>query len=129
MLDQINIRPAQPGELPTLLDFERGLIEAERPFDPTMSKEEFHYYDLLKMIQDDEAEVLVAEHNGKLVGSGHARILEPKSYNDFGRYAFLGFMYVLPEYRGKGINQAIITRLKEWANKRGMQDFEKSSQK
>lgn len=123
MTDQILIRQARPEDLPTLLAFEQALIEAERPCDPTMRPDEFHYYDLKAMILSDEAEVLVAEHDGKLVGSGHAKVRQPQPYNNFGPYAFLGFMYVMPEYRGKGINQRIIGELTTWAGKRGLQEI------
>ncbi|KAA0991905.1 GNAT family N-acetyltransferase [Dyadobacter aurulentus] len=119
-MDAIEIRKAKLEELPTLLQFERGIVEAERPFDETFVKEDFKYYDLAKMIESDEAEVVVALVNGQLAGSGHARILPAKPYNQFDRYAFLGFMYVVPEHRGKGINKLIIKSLVEWAKAKGL---------
>jgi GNAT superfamily N-acetyltransferase len=120
IMDEIEIRKARLEELPTLLQFEQGIVEAERPFDETFVKEEFKYYDLAKMIESDEAEVVVAVVNSKLAGSGHARILPAKPYNQFDRYAFLGFMYVVPEHRGKGINRLIIKELVEWAKAKGL---------
>jgi GNAT superfamily N-acetyltransferase len=119
-MEQINIRAARIEELPVLLDFEQRIITAERPFDETLLPGDFNYYDLRKMIESEEAEVVVAEIDGQLVGSGHARILPAKPYNQFDKYAFLGFMYVVPEHRGKGINRLIIKRLVEWSKEKGL---------
>jgi len=109
-----------PADLPTLLRFEQELINAERPLDETMINEEFHYYDLAAMIESADAEVLVAEANGKLVGSCHCSVRKGDAWNTFDRYAFLGFMYVAPEYRGQGITQAIMLQLTGWAAARGL---------
>lgn len=121
-MENIHIRQAQLDELPTLLQFEQNLIAAERPLDDTFVSEEFHYYDLEKMIRSDEAEVLVAVLGDRLIASGHARILEGKPYNSFKRYAFLGFMYTEPDMRGRGVNKLIIDALVEWARKKGLDE-------
>ena len=121
-MENIQIRQARLDELPTLLQFEQNLIAAERPLDDTFVTEEFHYYDLEKMIRSDEAEVLVATLDGRLIASGHARILEGKPYNSFERYAFLGFMYTEPDMRGRGINKLIIDALVKWARKKGLDE-------
>jgi RimJ/RimL family protein N-acetyltransferase len=39
------------------------------------------------------------------------------------KHAYLGFMYVLPEYRGKGLNQKIIDALKDWAALQNIKEF------
>lgn len=109
------IRKAETSEISTLLAFEAGIIHAERPYDSSLKEGEIHYYDLIELINSQNAEVLVAEIDGKLVGSGYAKILEAKTFQKYSLYAYLGFMYVLPEYRGKGINQAIIDQLIEWS--------------
>ena len=122
-MTEILIRKARQEDLQTLLAFEQDLIRAERPFDSTMVQEKFSYYDLKKMIDSDEAEVLVAEIDGVLVGSGHARIREGETYNKFNKYAFFGFMYSSPDYRGKGINKLIMEGLFQWAKERGLDEI------
>lgn len=121
-MENIQIRPARLDELPTLLEFEQKLIANERPLDDTLVNEEFHYYDLEKMIRSDEAEVLVAVLGDRLIAGGNVRILEGKPHNGFKRYAFLGFMYTEPDMRGRGINKLIIDALVQWARKKGLDE-------
>src|SRR5688572_5549204 len=104
----LKIRRAVPEDLSTLLEFEQDLIRTERPFDPTLQKDPIHYYDLEKMMSDPGVELLVAEHDKKIIGSGYALIKKANHYLDHENYAYLGFMYVLPEYRGKGVNALIV---------------------
>ncbi|WP_212003162.1 GNAT family N-acetyltransferase [Chitinophaga sp. HK235] len=113
---EIIVRKAVKEDLPLLLTFEQGIITEERPFDPTLRDGEIHYYDIAKMIEAEHVEVAVAVAGDKIVGSGYARI-EPASrpYLKHAKQAYLGFMYVDPSYRGKGINGKILAFLKEWA--------------
>jgi GNAT superfamily N-acetyltransferase len=111
----LEIRSAQETEIETLLSFEKGIIKAERPFDNSLGKGDIHYYDLIELIQSENAEVLVAVVNHEIVGSGYGKIVKSKPYLKFTEHAYLGFMYVKPEYRGQGINQKILNTLIEWA--------------
>jgi len=115
------IRKATIEDLPVLLQFEQGIINAERPFDSTLKPGAINYYDLKAFISSADVHVLVAELDGEIAGSGYARIKKnPDTYYDFEKYAYLGFMYVLPPHRGKGINQAIINGLKKWVAEQGL---------
>ena len=114
-MDQLIIRKATFDDLPTLLRFEQGVIEAERPYDPTLKREPTRYYDLEALITAPHSELLVAEIDGTVIGSGYARMEQSKPYLQHTQHAYLGFMYVLPEHRGKGVNREIITALQEWA--------------
>jgi len=122
-MNNIQIRKATLEDLPFLLKFEQGIISAERPFDETLLHEKFHYYDLSERIKGPDAEVVVAEINGIVVGGGSAVIKEGKPYNKFSQYAFLGFMYVEPAYRGQGVNKLVIEKLVAWANERGLKEI------
>ena len=113
-MQQIHTRPATLDDMPALLRFEQGVITAERPFDITIKDEGANYYDIVEFITAPHIELIVAETDGQLIGSGYARIEEAKHYLKHQKYAYLGFMYVEPEYRGKGVNKLIIDRLKQW---------------
>ena len=114
-MDQLLIRKATIADLTQLYSFEQGVIEAERPFDPTIKNGFIHYYDLAEMITASDVEVVVAEINNQLIGSGYARIEKARHYLKHENHAYLGFMYVHPAYRGRGINSSIIQALKDWA--------------
>lgn len=114
-MDQLIIRKATVDDLTELYSFEQGVIEAERPFDPTIKNGFIHYYDLREMINASHVEVAVAKTDNKLIGSGYARIEKARHYLKHENHAYLGFMYVHPAYRGKGVNKKIIAFLKEWA--------------
>ncbi|MFV8322574.1 GNAT family N-acetyltransferase [Flavobacterium sp. LB3P21] len=113
-MQTITIRKAHPNDLEKLLEFEQGIITAERPFDPTLKAEKIHYYDIEKMISAPHIEVLVAEIDSELIGSGYARIEAAKPYLNHLNYSYLGFMYTVANHRGKGVNAKIIEALKKW---------------
>ena len=121
--DQITIRNATLDDLPILLNFEQGIITAERPFDVTIKEGPVSYYDLKQMIMDDDSCVLVAESEGKVVASGYAISKRARHYLNHEYYAYLGFMYTDPEYRGRGINTMIVEALKNWSAENGFQEI------
>lgn len=122
-MSQIIIRKAKMEELPILLEFEKGVFDAERPFNPTIKIEGGHYYDIAQLISREDSECLVAEIDGKIVGSGYARIEEAKDYFTHNEHSYLGFMYVLPEFRGRGINKMVMDKLIVWSKNRGITEF------
>lgn len=117
-------REATEQDLEILLEFEQGVVTAERPFNSTLIEGEIHYYDLKSLIQSSEATVIVAEENNEIIASGYALIKKSeKYYNQFEKYSYLGFMYVKPEHRGKGINKVITDELISWSKSRGISEI------
>ncbi len=117
---QIIIRKATLKDLPILLTFEQGVITAERPFDCTLKTGQINYYNLEEMIKAAHIELVVAEYGSQIIGSGYARIEKSKPYLQHQQHAYFGFMYVVPEHRGKGINNMIIDALKKWSFQKGI---------
>ena len=113
------LREATRTDLPVLLQFEQDLIAYERPFAPNLKKGKISYYDLAAYIEDPTIRVIVAEVEGQVVGSGYALIRENKAYKAPQHYVYLGFMYVIPEYRGQGINGLIMKDLIHWGKAQG----------
>ena len=114
-MEKVTTRKATLNDLPILLDFEKGIIQTERPFDVTLKDGDINYYDLEKMITATDVEVVVAESAGEIIGSGYARIESSKIYLKHQKYAYLGFMYVKPGHRGTGVNKKVIEALKQWS--------------
>lgn len=122
-MEEIRIRKASLNDLKPLLAFEQDLIKTERPFDPTIKPDPVNYYDLRTMLTAPQVEVVVAEVNNKIIASGYARIDRSKSFLKHEHHAYLGFMYVLPEFRGQGLNKKIIDALKNWAATQDISEF------
>ncbi len=117
------VRPATMSDLDVLLGFEQGVIKAERPFDPTLAADPISYYDLKKLIESEDAQVLVVTNGDEIVASGYARIKAARHYLDHELYSYLGFMYTSPDFRGKGINKIIIDALKKWSAAKGLKEI------
>ncbi len=114
-----------PSDLPVLLTFEQAIIASERPFDETIRVgDDVHYYDLESLISSSDSEVVVAELRSEMIGSGYARIETSDLYLKHREHSYLGFMYVVPEHRGKGINKKIITALESWSLSKGVTEMQ-----
>src|SRR5690349_10050300 len=117
------VRPAEMDDLEKLLEFEQGVIEAERPFDVTLKREPINYYDMKAMLEASHIRLVVAEIGEEIVGSGYARIEDSKPYLTQDRHSYMGFMFTVPEHRGKGVNQRIIEHLEQWSLSQGVMEM------
>ncbi len=120
---QFHIRKAEEKDLSVLLGFEQEIVKTERPFDPTIKDGNPNYYDLLQLIRSPEAEVLVAEANDEIIASGYGMIKKAQDYLKHQYFLYLGFMYVKPNFRGKGVNQAIVEQLGLWARAKNITEL------
>jgi GNAT superfamily N-acetyltransferase len=124
-MNEVIIRTANLEDLEVLLDFEQAIIAAERPFDDTIrSGADVRYYDLAALIASPEAEVVVAELGSEIIASGYARIEASEKYLNHLRHSYLGFMYVMAEHRGKGINKLIVAALEAWSLSQGVTEMQ-----
>ncbi|WP_298237753.1 GNAT family N-acetyltransferase [uncultured Algibacter sp.] len=114
------VRIATLNDLPTLLSFEQGVIEAERPFDPTIKAGCITYYDISKLITNENSEVFVAEIDDEIVASGYAKIKPDRHYLKHAEQGYLGFMYVSEKHRGKQLNKLIIDALLHWCKNKNV---------
>ena len=122
-MKEIQLRSAILDDLPILLEFEQGIITAERPYDETLKNGHITYYNLETMILSDNAEVIVAEFENEIVGSAYACIEKSKPYLKHSHHIYLGFMFVKPEFRGNGINKKIIEELKNWSQSKNINEI------
>ena len=114
------IRIATLKDLTVLLRFEQGVIEAERPFDPTIKECEITYYDISELITSPYSEVFVAEIENEIVASGYVKIKSDRHYLKHEKQGYLGFMYVSEKHRGKQLNKHIIDALLQWCKLRNI---------
>lgn len=121
---KIKIREATIDDLNILKSFEQAIIQYEREFTSNLKEDPISYYDLESLIEDENVHVLVASIDDVVVASGYALIKESSPYKIPEKYAYLGFMYVVPAYRGKGINGAIVDKLIAWAKSRKLTEIQ-----
>ena len=120
----IKLREAKIEDLSLLLEFERCLIEYEKKFTPNLKKSSFSYYNLRAYIENPDISVVVAEQKDEVIASGYALVKKNKAYKNPEYYVLLGFMYVIPEQRGAGVNKIIIDYLLNWGKSRGYSEFQ-----
>ncbi len=119
----MNFREAELDDLTELLELEQCVVEAERPYNKDIQAGKPIYYDMHQLITSKEIQLLLAEDSNKIVGTGYALIRKSKACLTHDKEAYLGFMYVDPEYRGQKINKQIIERLIAWSQNKGVYDF------
>jgi len=117
------VRKATLEDLPTLLSFEQGIIEAERPMDPTIKEGSINYYDIAELITGANSDVYVVEINGEIVASGYAKIKPDRHYLKHTNQGYLGFMFVPKTQRGKGLNKLIVDALLQWCKDRQIHEI------
>lgn len=118
------LRPAQLHDIAALRVFEQGVIAAERPFALNLKADDIHYYDIEALISDEDSVLIVAERDGELLACGYAKVQLAKPHIHPDKYAYLGFMYVVPEQRGKQLIDKVFEALIAWSADQGVSAFE-----
>lgn len=122
-MSSITIREARIEDLKTLLGFEQGVIEAEKPLDPFLKREKINYYNIEEMIASEKTHLTVAIIENEIVGSGYVRIENSRDYHKNSLHGYIGFIYVAPNHRGKRISIVVLKALKEWAKNKGLKEL------
>lgn len=120
MTTSISIRKALPADLACLQAFEQGIIAAERPLEARLSAGRVRYYDLAGMLVDDSVKVLLAVNESTPIGCGFARLEKAKPHLRHSHEAYLGLMYIVPHFRGQGVNQQLLDHLIQWCRLKGV---------
>ncbi len=119
MNNSLKIRPATKSDISRLREFEQGVIAAEHPLSMNLKADPISYYDLESMLIEDNYEILVVFVDDKTVGCGYARLDESRDFFKHPLNVYLGFMYVVPEYRGQGISGRLMEALIAWGKEKG----------
>lgn len=122
-MEDIKLREASLNDKPILLEFEQQVLLAERPYNPAIKPAGAFYYDMDDLLTSKNTHLLVAETKERVVGSGYAQIRSSKQSLVHEAHSYVGFMYVVPEYRGQGVNKRILERLVQWSTDQGISDF------
>ena len=117
------VRKATEKDLPVLMDFMKGLVDAERPMDPTIKDGNVVYYDLSEIMKNEDSELYVVEFCNELVASGYAKIKDDRPYLKHDKQGYLGFMFVPEKHRGNGYNKLIMDVLLQWCKARNIDEI------
>ena len=106
----ISTRIANLNDLETLLEFEQGVIKAERPMDSFLGDGTLSYYNIPELIASKNSHLIVAVANKELVGSGYLKIEDSSHYHKNPKHGYIGFIFVKPAFRGQRISNLILSR-------------------
>ncbi|MDB9732262.1 GNAT family N-acetyltransferase [Polaribacter sp.] len=109
----ISTRIANLNDLETLLEFEQGVIKAERPMDSFLGDGTLSYYNIPELIASKNSHLIVAVANKELVGSGYLKIEDSSHYHKNPKHGYIGFIFVKPAFRGQRISNLILESLKK----------------
>lgn len=119
----VRCRLAVVADLATLNQFQDGIIQAEADYIPRRQKQRYRYYDLALLLDDPDTRIIVAEREGKLVGSGYVQKRPSKAYLDHTHHGYIGFIYTRPECRGQGIAKSVLAALTTEAKDMGLDEL------
>jgi ribosomal protein S18 acetylase RimI-like enzyme len=122
-MSTISIRTANLNYLETLLEFEQGVIKAERPLDPFLGDGKLSYYNIPELITAENSHLIVALVDKELVGSGYLTIEDSGHYHKNPKHGYIGFIFVKPAFRGKRISNLILTSLKDWGKEKDLKEL------
>lgn len=123
-------RRAELSEIPVLIALRREQLIEESVKDEGRQREEFDTLDVsaemtsffTRKMGDGSMIEWIAEENGEIIATSAVLFYEFPPSLDFpnGNKAYIANMYTKPEYRGRGIASALIGKLTEEAQKRGI---------
>lgn len=122
-LDGLVVREARRDDYDSLAVLEQKVIDAERPYNPSLKEKNAYYYDIEKLISDQSSRLVVGEVSGDIIATGYVQVRKSKPALDHDSHGYLGFMYVAEEYRGLGLNKVILRDLVSWGQQQGVTNF------
>jgi ribosomal protein S18 acetylase RimI-like enzyme len=122
-LDGLVLREALNDDYDSLRKLEQKVVDAERPYNASLKKNNVHYYDIEKLIVEQNSRLIVADMADVIIATGYVQLRQSKSSLEHERHGYLGFMYVAEEYRGLGLNKMILQDLVHWGQQQGVTDF------
>lgn len=130
MDESVTIRVAQSDDADTIGRLWKQLADYHRDLNPMMpipaaDGAERYAARVQSRLDDSYTKTLVAEVSGEVIGyiMGVVVDLLPEMFEQE-RAGFLADIYVLPEYRGKGIGRGLVRTLADWFRSRGIEHME-----
>jgi len=121
----IKIREAKLKDLKSiqklaLLLFEKEYKEWDKTLDLKWAFGEKGTKYFKKRIENENSYVLVATENNNMVGCRIGTISKPEEFRIQSKYAEAELMFVLPEFRSKGIGTKMLNQFIGWCKEKGV---------
>ena len=122
---EIEIRKATIEDLEIILDlnlklFEKEYQEFDKTFDCEWTKSEEGRKYFSNRILKDSGCALIASVDGRVVGYLVGGFVKPESYRLVSKMVELEDMYVLEEFRSKGVGAKLCEQFLAWADEKGV---------
>lgn len=124
-MEQITIRKAKLEDLPSIQDLNHKLFENEEKWHPTYvgswpySERGIAYF--TDRINEVTGIIFVAEHENKVIGYLCGGWVRSYAFRKESSFVDLDNMYVIEEYRSKGIGNMMITEFFNWAKSKNIE--------
>lgn len=118
----MNYRTATTEDINLLVSLRLDFIKVYEDNEKYETLKENCYTYFNKAFANDTCDVILAEENGKCIGTGIVFYYDsvPSPFNITGKNSYITSMYVEPSYRRKGIGAEILERVIECVKKRGV---------
>lgn len=123
-MTELTYRKATIDDLSRLIALEQLLIDSERPYYQFIKTGSITYYDMEELITDTDTNLMVAVFDAQIIGSGYAQVRPARVFHTHDELCYLGFIYVDPEHRGRGVGRGIVDELLDWGKKQGLKHFQ-----
>ncbi|MBN2095689.1 MAG: GNAT family N-acetyltransferase [Candidatus Aenigmarchaeota archaeon] len=117
------VRQAAESDIKALEKFQQKSTDYVRPFDPTLKKKgRIEYYKVSDLMKSKKVLLLIVEKDGKIVACGYGEIKDSPHFMEEKQFGYVGFMFVLEEFRRQGISKLILDELFQWFRKKKIKD-------
>lgn len=127
-MSEIQIRRARVSEVDTIVELWMAMMHEHEKFDSTIQLTDDaneHYRRYLQChILDTNAIVVVALHNGHIIGYTLAMKCQNLPMFEPPEYGYISDMTVIPTQRGKKIGEAMFNRVIEWFRQQSIRSIQ-----
>ncbi|MFC2154594.1 GNAT family N-acetyltransferase [Candidatus Altiarchaeota archaeon] len=127
-MDSAIIRKATVKDIKEIVPLWIDLLDFHKKFSKRMYRFKKNYVEIYKKFLDKclrarNAQVFVAEKDGKVIGHCIVRIKDIPPIYEVDREAWVDEIVVKKEFRGKGAGKKLLAASEQWAKERGLKEL------
>jgi ribosomal protein S18 acetylase RimI-like enzyme len=119
------LRQATKTDLDILEHFQQESANHVKPFDPTIKQEgKIEYYNIPELIDSKNINLIIVENeDNKVVACGYGEIKDSPKFMKETKFGYIGFMFVLEEFRSQGIGKLILDEIFKWFKENNIKEI------